>query len=100
MSDLAPKINVHLPNTKGYKPYEQEARDLTNSAISMWGEEELLGLDPLLVARIGEVMVASSHESYLAGMARGLNEAGGGTDTHKIYLQGIEEGRRIEREKP
>lgn len=75
---------------------EFEARKITAESLAEWGE----GVDLIdqTAEQIAELAVGIAHTAFIAGKAQGMMSLPGEDEAHAAYLEGIDEGKRIERE--
>lgn len=92
LSNIDPSLNrVQL------SPGEAEARKITAESFEQWGES--VDIADQTAPQVAEVIVGIAHTAFIAGKAEGLMARQGQDVAHEAYLQGIEDGKRIERER-
>lgn len=89
MSDKKP--DLHIRGVK-YRPHEAEARELAAETMSYLPITED-GTVTLRADVMAEILVGNSFDGFLVGLARGMRIY----HDASAYLQGVEEGRLIER---
>lgn len=92
LADLDPTYR----NTK-CSPEEEEARKITGERCAEWGQDVIVSEKS--AHYLLEVIVGIAHSAYIAGQANGMMQPMLKDGISEVFLEGIDEGKRIEREK-
>lgn len=87
----------HTWRTAEQTPEENEARAIAAENIATWGKDVIIS--ERSAHYLLEIIVGIAHSAYIAGQAHGMMEPMLRDGISEVFLEGIEEGKRIERQK-